>query len=502
MPMAPVPLTATTAPAPPDAPARRDWIVVLGLMSVCFLFNIEGTIVAVAIPRVSDDLGLSSVESALLASLYYIGMTLALAPASVLASRYCVKRMLLVALTVFSLGAVVAWFAGSVPGLLAARVLQGVGGGGMAAMAYGSVGVWFESRRVGWAYGLVNSAIGAGMLLGAPLGGVLLALYGWKSIFAVTALVSIVVLVACAALLPAAFHTPSSAPFASRLLRSVLLGFAIAGTVYAISKLGGEGINAMDVRTAGAVGLVSLVATAVLERRSQHPLVPREVWRGGRAALSLLVVSCGRGLLVVSNFVVPFLLGVVYGFSSTAVGAMMAVCAGVFALSGPRGASIAQRIGSARLVSIAMWVIFAGFLTLAIGSVFPAVPVAAVAVGLGLIGLGTGLTVASASKSAVDAVPASARGSLSMLLPTAGFVGMACHVTVAEWIFAWRVEGGFQVVERSHDADVVAAARDGFEWVFVAAMIVAATASVLARRLSRMERAASKISVAGASRTR
>jgi DHA2 family multidrug resistance protein-like MFS transporter len=143
---------------------------VLGLMSVCFLFNVEGTIVSVAIPRISQDLGLSSVESALLAWLYYIGMTLALAPVSVLASRFCVKRMLVVSLVVFTVGAFATWIAPNSALLLAARVLQGIGGGGMAAMAYGSVGLWFETKRVGWAYGWVNSAIGAGMLLGAPLG--------------------------------------------------------------------------------------------------------------------------------------------------------------------------------------------------------------------------------------------------------------------------------------------------------------------------------------------
>jgi MFS family permease len=485
--MAPVPLSAPLAPAAGDRPARRDWTVVLGLMAVCFLFNIEGTIVSVAIPRISGDLGLSSIESALLASLYYIGMTLALAPVSVLASRYCVKRMLLVSLAVFAVGAVVAWRADSVPALLAARVLQGIGGGGMAAMAYGSVGVWFEPKRVGWAYGMVNSAIGAGMLLGAPLGGALVALSGWTTIFSVTAVASIGVLAICAAVLPAAFHTPVSAPFVPRLLRAILLGFGVAGTVYAVSKLGGKGIAAADVRVAGAVGLGALVATVVLEWRSAHPLVPREVWRGGRTPLALVIVSCGRGLLVVSNFVAPFLLGVVYGLSATAVGGMMAICAGIFALSGPRGAAIAQRIGAARLVSRAMMVNLAGFCVLAVAALAPAIPMIAVGVGLALIGLGTGLAVASASKSTVDSVPQGARGSLSMLLPTAGFVGMAFHVTIAEWIFAWRVEGGFAVVEHAHDAAMVAAARPGFVGVFVAAAGIAAVTCVLARRLARLE---------------
>ena len=102
----------------------------------------------------------------------------------------------------------------------------------------------------------------------------------------------------------------------------------------------------------------------------------------------------------------------------------------------------------------------------------------------------------SASKSAVDAVPPSARSSLAMLLPTAGFVGMACHVTVAEWIFASKVDGGFGLVEHAHGAAIATAARTGFAWVFAAAAAVAAAASLLARVLSGIETRAAQASQA------
>lgn len=462
-------------------------------MSVCFLFNVEGTIVSVAIPRISQDLGLSSVESALLASLYYIGMTLALAPVSVLASRFCVKRMLVVSLVVFTVGAFAAWIAPNSALLLAARVLQGIGGGGMAAMAYGSVGLWFETKRVGWAYGWVNSAIGAGMLLGAPLGGALIAFDDWMAIFSVTGCVSIAVLVLCATVLPAAFHVPVSDPFVPRLLRSFLLGFGIAGTVFAISKVGGVGLGARDVQWSGGVGLAALAVTVLLEWRSEKPLIPREVWRGGRAALALVVVSCGRGLLIVSNFTVPFLMGVVFGFRPAAIGGCMAISAGLFALSGPRSAALAQRIGPARLVSRAMLVVLAAYVLLGVVAASPAVPTVTVALGLALVGLGTGFVVTSASKAAVDSVPATARGSLAMLLPTAGFVGMACHVTCVEWIFAWQIDGGFRVVEHAAEGSMFDTARPGFTWVFGAAAAMALLASMLAWHLSKMEQAAAEV---------
>ena len=120
MAIAPVPLAHAPAPASADdpGPTRRDQLVATALMAVCFIFNIEGTVVTVAIPRIADELGMSSIQAALMASLYYLGMTLALAPATVLASRYCVKRMLTIATAVFTLGAVVAWQAGSIEALL------------------------------------------------------------------------------------------------------------------------------------------------------------------------------------------------------------------------------------------------------------------------------------------------------------------------------------------------------------------------------------------------
>jgi MFS family permease len=491
MAIAPTPLQdkAVAGQADRTPPTRRDWSTVQCLMAVCFLFNIEGTVVAVAIPSISDALDMSSVEAALMASLYYIGMTLALAPMTVLASRYCIKRMLLVALVVFLVGALVAWRATGVESMLLARTLQGIGGGGMAALAYGSVGVWFEPRRVGWAFGLVNAAIGCGMLLGAPLGGGLVALASWSAIFWVTAAVSAVVFAACAVGLPQAFHQPARDPFLPRLARSVLFGIGLSGTVYAVSKLGGNGLAATDVRVAGSIGLAALAATALLEWRAPNPLVPHEVWRGGRMAFALLVVSAGRGLLIVSNFVVPFLLGVAFGASTVETGAFMAISAAAFALSSPRGATLAQRHGPAAVVSRALLVTVAAFAGLAWIASDASLPVATVSLPLVALGVGSGLTVSGASRSAVDAIPVVHRGRASMLLPIAGFVGMACHVTLAEWVFAARVDGGFAVVERIHDAAETSRARGGFAVVFAFAAAIAAVASIVARRLARMEQA-------------
>jgi DHA2 family multidrug resistance protein-like MFS transporter len=491
MAIAPTPLHGMAAAGEADQspPTRRDRSVVLCLMAVCFLFNIEGTVVAVAIPSISEALGMSSVEAALMASLYYIGMTLALAPMTVLASRYCIKRMLLVALAVFLAGALVAWRATGVESMLLARTLQGIGGGGLAALSYGSVGVWFEPRRVGWAFGLVNAAIGCGMLLGAPLGGGLIALASWSAIFWVTAAVAALVFVACAILLTQAFHAPPKDPFLPRLLRSILFGIGLAGMVYAVSKLGGNGLSATDVRVAGSIGLAALAATVLLEWRAPNPLVPHEVWRGGRMAVALLVVSSGRGLLIISNFVVPFLLGIAFGSSAAQTGALMAVSAAAFAGASPRSAALAQRIGPAGVVARALLLTTAAFAGLAVLASVPSLSVWIVAVPLLVLGVGSGLTVAAASRSAVEAMPVAHRSRVSMLLPTAGFVGMACHVTLAEWLFAWRVDGGFSVAERIHDAAEIGRARSGFVVVFTAAAAIAVVASLLARRLARMERA-------------
>jgi MFS family permease len=499
MAIAPVPLSPAPVaePGAASAPSRRDQLVAAALMAVCFLFNIEGTVVTVAIPRIADELGMTSVEAALTASLYYLGMMLALAPATVLASRYCVKRMLSIATAVFTLGAVVAWRSTSIEGLLVARVLQGVGGGGMAALAYGSVGVWFEPRWIGWAYGRLNAAIGVGMLLGAPVGGTLVAVASWGAIFSVTAAVGVATFACCAIALPQAYHTPNPAPFGPRLARSAVLGLGCAGSVYAMSKLGARGLAAPDVLAAAVVGLLALAATALLEWRSAHPLVPREVWRGGRAVVGLSLVAIARGILVVTNFTVPFLLGVVFGLSTAKTGLLMAVSAGVFAAMSPRGAAIAQRIGPARLVLRGMATSAAAFCIFVAAAAWSGAPVTVAALALAVAGLGTGLAVASASRAAVDAIPPAARAAGGMLLPTAGFVGMAVHVTVVEWIFAWRVPGGFSVVEKAHDAATVALSRPGFVAVFAGIVALAVLGIGLARLLMRLEARA----VAGAPRS-
>ena len=321
-------------------PAGR-WVVLATVLG-SGLAMLDATVVNVALPRIGEDL------DADLAGLQWTinGYTLTLASfillGGSLADRLGRRRIFVIGTIWFALASALCGLAPNVETLVAARVLQGIGGAlltpGSLAIISASFTPEDRSRAIGAWSGLGGVAGAAGPFLG----GWLVEAWSWRLVFLINLpFAALVVWVA-------ARHVPESVdPTASHRLDvpgTVLGAVGLAGLTYASIAGGERGVDPLTVGAAVA-GVLALAAFVVVERRSTHPLVPPGLFASRQFTVTNLVTFVVYAALSGVLFLLVLALQVVAGFSPLAAGTALLPLTLLMLLLSARSGALAARIG-------------------------------------------------------------------------------------------------------------------------------------------------------------
>src|SRR5689334_16834464 len=157
------------------------------LVTVClalFLALLDSTAISIALPLIARDLntGLSGLQWT--ADCYVLVMAGFLLTSGTLGDRLGRKQVFLAGVALFTAGSVASALAGSLPVLVAGRVVQGIGAAGMSPQTLAIIGAAYPDRRErAHALGIWSGTSGLALVLGPVLGGVLADRWGWQSIF-------------------------------------------------------------------------------------------------------------------------------------------------------------------------------------------------------------------------------------------------------------------------------------------------------------------------------
>ena len=163
------------------------------VMLVClgvWLHAADGLIVATMMPQIVGDLG-GAPYVAWTVGLYEIGSIVAGASSGLIALRRGVRLPMIVAALVFSLGCFISMLAPNMPILLVGRLLQGLGGGGLTAMAFVATAVLFPSHMIARVMAAMSVLWGASAFLGPMIGGLFVTYTNWRFGFGFFALQSL-----------------------------------------------------------------------------------------------------------------------------------------------------------------------------------------------------------------------------------------------------------------------------------------------------------------------
>lgn len=353
----------------------------------------DGTIVAVALERIAGELGTTLATAVWITVGYLLAAATTLPLLGILTARLGGRRVFLLGLAVFLLGSVLCLAAPSIGVLVAARVVQGLGGGLLEPSSLALAASLADARTVGRVLGTMSLIINIAPVLGPVLGAVLLDVLSWRWLFAINLPLGAVVLVATLLLVPADRPGPS-APVGRPDVRG--LGLLTPGYVLLLLALNRSGQDGQAwlvvVCLLLAVGLLGGYVRHALSPRTAEPALDLRLLRTPGFAACLGVMGL-VGLIMFSQLTALPLFAE-QQHDLTGVGRGLFVCAlgvGLF-VSMPNSARLSDRFGPRPLVGAGSIGTFAGLGAFA--AWHDSLPLAAVVVLFVGIGLCFGCTAA------------------------------------------------------------------------------------------------------------
>ena len=362
---------------------------------------IDATVVNIALPHLGASLHADAAGLQWTVNGYTLSLTALLLLGGSLGDRFGRRRIFVIGVGWFALASLLCGLAPSIRSLVAARVLQGVGGALLAPGALAILEASFHPQDRARAIGAWSGLGGIAGALGPFLGGWLVQVATWRLVFLINVpLAAIVALIALR-------HVPETRnPGAARRLdvAGVLTGAGgLAGLTYGFTAWPALGATSPTVLVALGLGVAGMLGFVFVERRSSHPMLPLEIFASRAFAAANLVTFAVYAALGGVLFLVVLNLQVVAGFEPLAAGTAMLPATVLMLLFSARAGALSQRIGP-RIPMTLGPLVCAGalFLFARIGphASYPRSALPAVL----LLGLGLSLTVAPLTATALGSV--------------------------------------------------------------------------------------------------
>jgi len=333
---------------------RTEKLTTLGtLCFALFMVLLDATVVNVALPTIGTDLhaGVSGLQWVVDA--YTLALATCVLTGGTLGDRFGHKRMFLIGLATFTVGSIASGVAPSIAALIAARGLQGLG----AALAILHP-TFPDPRERAAAIGIWAGVSGIALAAGPLIGGALVDVSGWRSVFFVN--------------VPIAAIASSIAVHTLRESRVAGRGVDIPGQILALVGLGSATFALIDGEARGwtsplivgslALGIVALAVFVAVERHVRQPMLQLAMFRS-TAITSALVLRVFVGFALVGTlFYGSLYLQEVLGYTPLQAGVRwLPMTAGV-ALMAPLAGRLAGRVGARPIVSVGLAVSAVGLL--------------------------------------------------------------------------------------------------------------------------------------------
>ena len=259
------------------------------LMAALFMATLDNQIVSTALPTIVGEFG--EMERFGWVSSAFLLATSAVMPIyGKLGDLFGRKYVMLTAIVLFTLGSVVCGFAWSMDSLIAARVFQGLGGGGIMVSIFSINADLFEPRERAKYQSYSSLMIMASGSLGPVLGGTMSDLFGWRSIFLINLPIGVVVLGGLLFLLPN--RRPTRKPRIDYAGAVVLAATITCVVAWADSKQIFGSMVSPSALALLAVGAACAALWVWIESRVPEPIVPLRLFRDSTFWLYLIVTMC------------------------------------------------------------------------------------------------------------------------------------------------------------------------------------------------------------------
>lgn len=321
----------TTTKTPGYLSHRQILVVMTGLMTGLFLAALDQSIVGTALPRITSELGgldkLSWVVTA-----YLLTATSSTPLWGKISDLYGRRLLFQIAIVTFMAGSLLSGFSQNIDQLIVFRAVQGLGGGGLMALAMATIGDVIPPRERGRYQGYFAAVFGTSSVLGPVLGGWFADGPGWEWIFFINIPFGIIALVVTSASLK--IHHVRREHSIDYLGAAVVVASVTSILLYTAWAGPQQGWGSATGLALLGAGLALAVVFVLVELRATEPIIPMRLFRNSIFSISNIFGFMIGAAMFGSMIFIPVYLQVVDGMSPTKSGlAMVPMVLGIFTTS-------------------------------------------------------------------------------------------------------------------------------------------------------------------------
>ena len=418
----------TSAAEVSDAFARPDGrtlAVYFSVLIAMFMAALDMNIVVTALPTIAGELGGLNLFGWVGAA--YLLTTAAVSPFyGKLGDMYGRKPVLIVAIVLFLAGSLACGSMPSMPWLVAARVLQGLGAGGLMVSVFAVIGDLFSPRQRARYQGYSTAVFTLASIIGPVAGGYITANIGWRWIFLVNVPIGFIVL---GLLMVVMKSTANGKHHHVDYAGGVLLAIATTAIVYWSDHILDSTGPTLWTFVLPAMAVLAGVLFVVVERRAPEPIIPLKLFANRSVSLVVAISVLGGMATLGLFFYFALYLQAITGLSPESVGFIFMPSSVTSLVGSMVAGSIIARTGRYKLFPVLSMAL--GVLTmLSFLLVTPSSPIWMLAVQMGFFGLSLGLSIQVMIIAVQNAAPREDIGAATGLVTLARTIGASLGLAI------------------------------------------------------------------------
>ena len=306
-------------------PRHSPWLIAVGVMLATFMEVLDTTIANIALPHIAGSLSATPEEATWILTSYLVANAIVLPTTGWLANHFGRKRVFMSCILLFTVASMMCGLAWSLPTLIMARILQGLGGGAMVPIAQAIMLESFPRSKRGAAMAIFAQGVVVAPILGPVLGGWITDSYSWRWIFYINLPVGLLAVFMAQWLV-------EDPPYIQRNKKAAIdyIGFGLLvvwlATLQILLDKGQEAdwFNADWVRWFTAASVLAFIGFVWWEFTVEHPLVDLRVFKYRNFTVGLFLMMTLAGILYGTTAQIPLFLQTLMGYPALQSGYALA----------------------------------------------------------------------------------------------------------------------------------------------------------------------------------
>lgn len=445
-------MTSAPTPASNQASASdsQKWLVLGAIGIGTFMSALDGSIMNTVLPVVQESFGSSIAVAEWVVVIYLLVVSGLLLTFGRLGDLRGSRPVYLSGFVIFVLASALCGLSPSIEALVGFRGLQAIGAAMLFSSSPAILTRAFPAAQRGQALGLQATMTYLGLTVGPSLGGWLTEAFSWRAVFYINVPVGLLAIALGWRFVPRA-HEPRAERF--DFAGAALFMAGLVALLLALNN--GQAWGWASAPVIGLLGaaLIGLTAFVIVEQRVAAPMLDLSLFASTVFRAATLSAVLNYVALYIILFLLPFYLLQGRGLSPAQAGLILTAQPIVMAIAAPLSGSLSDRIGTRIPALAGMLILTLGLVGLS--QITAETPLAWVAAGLAVCGLGTGVFISPNNSALMGAAPRHRQGIASGILASARNVGMVLGIGVG---------GAILTTFAAHDAalGIFSAAPIGF----------------------------------------